>query len=209
MNKFIYSKKAVAVFLGPALIIYLAVVIAPIFISAFYGLNAYDGMGTMEFIGLANYKELLSDEVFILSIINSLKLAAATLFIQLPIALILALILAQGVRFENFYRTIYFIPVVISSMVIGQLWMKIFNGDYGLLNTFLKSIGLEKYALIWLGDEKTAFWAVVAPSVWQYIGYHMLIMYAGIKTIPKEMYEAAVIDGANWFQTVTKLQFHF
>jgi raffinose/stachyose/melibiose transport system permease protein len=201
-----YNKKTIAVFLVPTFIIYFLVVLLPIFITAYYGLFKYNGMGSMEFIGLQNYKKLLfSDPVFQKSIINSLKLVAASLFIQLPIALILAMILARGVKFEKFFRTVYFIPVVISSMVIGQLWMKIFNGDHGLLNEFLKSVGLGKYALAWLGREDTAFAATVIPGVWQYIGYHMLLLYAGIKSIPEDVYEAARIDGANGIQTAFKI----
>jgi raffinose/stachyose/melibiose transport system permease protein len=200
-----YSKKSIAVFVVPALIIYCAIVIAPVFVTAFYGLFKYNGMGAMTLIGLENYKNLFTDEVFLKSISNSLILAAASLFIQLPISLTLAIILARGVKFEKFFRTVYFIPVVISSMVIGQLWLKIFNGDHGLLNLFLKSIGLEKLTTVWLGNENTAFGAIVVPSVWQYIGYHMLIMYAGIKSIPGELYEAAKIDGATDFQTSMRI----
>lgn len=160
----------------------------------------------MDFIGLDNYKKLfLEDKYFINSILNSLKLAGASLFVQLPISLILAMILARGVRFEKFYRTVYFLPVVISSMVIGQLWLMVFNGDHGLLNKFLESVGLGQYAVGWTGLESTAFMTTVVPAVWQYIGYHMIIMYAGIKAIPPELYEAANIDGANSWQIATKI----
>ena len=178
----------------------------PIFITAYYGLFEYNGMGAMDFIGLDNYKKLFfEDKYFIDSIFNSLKLAAASLFVQLPIAFILAAILARGVRFEKFYRTVYFLPVVISSMVIGQLWLMVFNGDHGLLNKLLEFMGLGQYAIGWIGDERTAFMTTVIPAVWQYIGYHMIIMYAGIKSIPTELYEAANIDGANSWQIATKI----
>jgi raffinose/stachyose/melibiose transport system permease protein len=178
----------------------------PIFITAYYGLFENNGMGSMDFIGLDNYKKLFfEDKHFIDSIFNSLKLAAASLFIQLPIAFILAAILARGVLFEQFYRTVYFLPVVISSMVIGQLWLMVFNGDHGLLNKLLEYIGLGQYAIGWTGDERTAFMTTVIPAVWQYIGYHMIIMYAGIKSIPTELYEAANIDGANSWQIATKI----
>lgn len=206
MNKLIHSKTSIAVFLIPALVIYTVIVIMPIFITAYFGLFQYNGMGNMSFIGLENYKKLfLEDKVFLHSILNSLKLAGASVFIQLPISFLLAMILARGVRFEKFFRSVYFIPVVISSMVIGQLWMRIFNGDYGLLNTLLNAIGLGKYAAVWLADENTAFNATIVPAVWQYVGYHMLIMYAGIKTIPTDIYEAAKIDGASNWQTAFRI----
>lgn len=206
MNKFLYSRKSVAVFLLPALLIYCIIVLVPIFITAYYGLFEYNGMSSMNFIGLDNYKKLfLEDKHFVNSILNSLKLAGASLFIQLPIAFILAAILARGVRFEKFYRTVYFLPVVISSMVIGQLWLMVFNGDHGLLNQFLNFVGLGQYAIGWTGDERTAFMTTVIPAVWQYIGYHMIIMYAGIKSIPPELYEAASIDGASNWEMATKI----
>lgn len=206
MNKLMYNKKSVGVFVIPTLLIYVFIVLLPIVVTAYFGFFKWNGMGSMKFIGLSNFKEtLLTDKTFQLSVLNSLKLAAASLFIQLPLALLIALTLAKGIRFEKFFRTIYFVPVVISSMVIGQLFLKLLNADNGLFNIFLRSIGLEKLAVAWLGDPKTAFWATVIPSVWQYVGYHMLIMYAGIKSLPTELYEAAKIDGATNFQAAIKI----
>ena len=127
---------------------------------------------------------------------------AASLFIQLPISLILALILSKGVKGDNFFRTIYFIPVVISSMVIGQLWLKMFNSDYGVINTVIRYF-VPEYEHSWL--TKNAFMTVLIPSVWQYIGYHMIIFYAGIKSISTDYYEAAQIDGASTWQVYRKI----
>ena len=88
-------------------------------------------------------------------------------------------------------------PVLISTVVIGQLWLKIYNPDYGILNVFLRWIGLENLTRIWLGTKKTALGAVFVPVLWQYVGYHMLLLYAGVKSVPTELREAAMIDGAN------------
>jgi raffinose/stachyose/melibiose transport system permease protein len=120
-----------------------------------------------------------------------------SIFIQLPISLFLALVLAHGVKGEGFYRTSYFIPGLISTVVIAQLWSKIYNADYGLLNTLLHNIGLGSLAQDWLGQTETALIASFIPTLWQYVGYHMLLMYAGAKSISKEIYEAAKIDGAS------------
>ena len=117
---------------------------------------------------------------------------------QLPISLILALILARGVKGERFYVSVYFIPVLISTVVIGQLWMKIYNPQYGLLNTVLRSMGLEQLTGNWLGDTKKVIFAVIVPVLWQYIGYHMLLMYASVRSISEEIFEAARIDGAGY-----------
>lgn len=142
------------------------------------------------------------DRYFPLAVKNSLILVVASVFIQLPISLILALVLSRGVKGDGFFRTVYFIPVVISSMVIGQLWLKMFNNDYGVINTVIRYFN-PKYEHSWLTQD--AFMTVLIPSIWQYIGYHMIIFYAGIKSISTDYYEAAQIDGASTLQVHMKI----
>ena len=90
-------------------------------------------------------------------------------------------------------------PVLISTVVIGQLWLKIYNPDYGILNRALAALGLVDWQRIWVGDPKTALGSVVVPTIWQYVGYHMLLMYAGVKGVSPDLREAAMLDGAtNW-----------
>ena len=137
----------------------------------------------------------MKDEAFLLSARNSLILAIASIIGQLIPALFFALVLARKVKGEKVYRTIYFIPVLLSTVVIGQLFLKIYNPDYGALNAILKSFGLKGQD--WLGDKRFVLASSLFPIVWQYIGYHMLILYTGIKSVPADIYEAAQIDGAN------------
>jgi raffinose/stachyose/melibiose transport system permease protein len=206
MNKMLGRKRYVAIFVLPALLIFLCFVMIPLVISGTYSLFEYDGIGTMKFLGLQNYIDLFTtDRHFPKAFVNSLILVVASLFIQLPISLLLALVLAKGVKGEKFFRTVYFVPVVISSMVIGQLWMKIFNSEYGLLNILIRTFGGGEFEYSWLSTPKTAFICTVIPAVWQYIGYHLLIFYAGIKSISPDYYEAAQIDGATKWQTNTKI----
>jgi len=205
MKKILSNKKAIALYIVPTVIIMLVIVIVPIFISVYYSLLDWDGLGKGTYIGLQNYKELVADERFISSVKNSLLYVALSVFIQLPISLILALIIANIKRGEKFYRTTYFIPVIISGVVIGQLWQKVYNGDYGLLNAILGSLNLGHLQQDWLGQEHTALICAFIPNLWQYVGYHMLIMYAGIKSISPEINEAARIDGANKIQTAFKV----
>jgi len=201
MDKVLRDKKAIMVFVLPALIIFVVIIIIPIFMSTYYGTLKWDGIGDGKFIGVKNYIDLFKDSIFRKSIVNSFILALLSIFIQLPISLILALILARGIKGESFFRTVYFIPVVISTIVIGQLWLKIYHPDYGLLNVFLKDIGLGSLTKAWLGEKETALYAAFIPIVWQYVGYNMLLMYTGIKAIPDEIYEAAKIDGASSIRT--------
>ena len=201
MEKIWGDKKAIALFLLPSLIILLFIIIIPIGMSIYYSVLDWDGFGKGIYIGGNNYKKLFSDPAFIISIKNSLVFALTSIVIQLPISLLLALVISKGVKFERFFVTVYFIPVIISTVVIGQLWMKIYHPEYGLLNTFLGAVGLENLQREWLGSKDTALLASVAPVLWQYIGYHMLLMYAGIKSISTDIFEAAKIDGASWAQT--------
>lgn len=199
MDRVLRDKKALCIFLLPTFIIFVIIVIAPIFISGYYSTLKWDGMGKGIFIGLDNYKDLFinNSDGFLKSVVNSLIMVLLSVFVQLPIALVLALVLARGVKGENFYRTVYFIPVIISTVVIGQLWLKVYHPSYGLLNSVLNAIGLESLTREWLGDVNTALLSAFVPIIWQYIGYHMLLMYAAAKSISEEIYESAKIDGAS------------
>ncbi|AWB45577.1 sugar ABC transporter permease [Paenibacillus sp. CAA11] len=201
MNSVFSNKTAIAIFVLPTLLIFCAIVLVPIFVSSYYSVLDWNGVGKGTFIGLHNYVEMFTDSRALNSMKNSLLFAAASIFIQLPISLLLALILASNVKGEGFYRTVYFIPVLISTVVIAQLWSKIYNADYGLLNSLLKSVGLSDLAQDWLGQKKTALIASFIPTLWQYIGYHMLLMYAGAKSISQDIFEAAKIDGASRVRT--------
>lgn len=195
----LYSKKStIILFILPALLLFLGILVAPIFASAYYSFFDWNGFGKKTFIGLENYRELFTSNSigFIKALGNSFLLALLSVGIQLPLSLGLALLLGKGRKGERAFLSIYFIPVLISTVVIGQLWLKIYNPSYGILNVILKAVGLENWTKIWLGDVKTALWASFVPILWQYVGYHMLLMYAGIKSVPTEYREAAMIDGA-------------
>lgn len=206
MERVLSDKKAICLFVIPAFLVFALVVLIPIFVSGYYSLLKWDGIGKSIYIGFENYKNLFTnDPYFIKSIGNSFILALLSIFVQLPLSMLFALILARGVKGESFYRTIYFIPVIVSTVVIGQLWMKIYNPSYGLLNTFLRAIGLESMTGEWLGSMDTALGSAFVPIVWQYIGYHMLLMYTAAKSVSEEIYEAATIDGASGLQMAFRI----
>ena len=198
MKKLYSNKWHILVFLLPALILFCGVLIAPIGASAYFSLFDWKGIGPKTFIGLSNYKELFTSNSigFLKALRNSLLLAALSVGLQLPLALALALALGKKIRGERAFLSVYFMPVLISTVVIGQLWLKIYNPDYGILNVFLRAVGLENWTRIWLGTKKTALGAVLVPTLWQYVGYHMLLLYAGVKSVPPELREAAMLDGA-------------
>jgi len=207
MRQVLSDRKAICIFLLPALILFVSVVIIPIGISFYFSLLKWDGIGQGEMVGFANYVKLFTGKTssFWKAAGNSFLYAAVSMCIQLPFSLLLALILSNGIKLENFYRNVFFIPVIISTVVIGQLWMKIYNNDYGLLNSLLRSLGLESWTRIWLGDKGTVLGATFVPMLWQYVGYHLLLMYGAIKSIPQDLYEAAKIDGASQTRTAVSI----
>jgi raffinose/stachyose/melibiose transport system permease protein len=202
MNRVRRNKVAIIIFLFPAALLFMTIIIIPIFMSAYYSLLNWDGITDGTFVALENYIELFTSKSagFPKTILNALLLAILSVLIQLPFALGLALILARGIKGERFFTSVFFIPVLISTVVIGQLWLKIYNPQYGIVNAFLRSIGLDSWCKTWLGDKKYALISVFIPMLWQYVGYHMLLMYAGIKSLSPDIREAALIDGATEWQ---------
>lgn len=200
------TNRDIILFLLPALILFIGVLIAPIVMSTYYSFFDWNGFGKKTFIGIENYQELFSSKAigFVKALGNSLLLAALSVFIQLPLSLGLALLLGKKIRGERVFLSVYFMPVLISTVVIGQLWLKMYNPSYGIINMAFKNTAL--YAkitgalgtenIMWLGDIKLALGACFVPTLWQYVGYHMLLMYAGVKSVPIEYREAAKLDGA-------------
>ncbi len=205
MEKALRDKKAILFFVFPALIWFSLIALIPVFQSAGYSLLNWNGITTAKFVGLDNYKRLFSDPVFLKSIVNSLLLAGASVFIQLPISMLLAMILANGVKGETLYRNLFFVPVIISGAIIANLWMKIYHPSYGLLNRLLEVLNLSSLQNEWLGNTSTALAACFVPMVWQYIGYHMLLYYSSAKSIGEDILEAARVDGANKIQLVFRI----
>lgn len=198
MKKMFSNRLNIILFLLPGLILFVGVLILPIVLSGYYSFFDWNGFGAKTFIGFSNYKELFTSDAigFMKALGNSMILAALSVFIQLPLALLLALAIGRGIKGERAFLSIFFLPVLISTVVIGQLWLKIYNPEYGVLNVALRSIGLESLTRRWLGTKETALLACFVPTLLQYVGYHMLLMYAGVKSVPPELREAAMLDGA-------------
>ena len=202
MRRTIGYRINILLFLLPALFLFVGILLAPIAMSTYYSFFDWNGLTTPLYVGLSNYIELLTSQSisFLPALKNSLLLAAFSVFLQLPFALWLALKLSKGIRGERAFISVYFMPVLISTVVIGQLWLKIYNPDYGVLNVTLRALGLESWTRAWLGDKAVALGAAFVPTLWQYVGYHMLLMYAGIKDVPPELLEASMLDGCTEWQ---------
>lgn len=205
MKKIFSDKRAIVIFLLPAALVYAIFAIYPVIMSGYYSLLDWNGVGDAKFIGLSNYVKLFvgNNDGFGSALLNSFILAFLSVFVQLTLSLVLALAITypKVKKQERFYRTVYFLPAIVSTVIIAELWKKIYHPSYGLLNGFLGMLGLESWQREWLGDTETALIAVFIPIVWQYIGNHMLMMYSAIKGVPNELLEAACIDGASYLQT--------
>jgi len=184
-------------FIAPALAVYLLYVVYPIFQSFLYSLRDWSGIGEGTFIGLDNYREALTDGTFWGAFRNNVILVIASILIQLPVALLLAVLLSSRFRGWRFFRTIYFLPLLLSTVAIGLVWINVFDPVFGLLNGVLDVLGLESLQRSWLGNEATALPAIIAVVCWQYIPFYMILFIAGLTTIPEEYYEAAKLDGAS------------
>ena len=197
-------KKGITIFLFllPGLALFVSILIAPIAVSLYRSMYDWNGFSEGTFIGFSNYVELFTNGSikFITALKNSMWLAFFSVFVQLPFSLFLALLLGRKPKKERAFLSIFFMPVLISTVVIGQLWLKIYNPDYGLLNRFLDAVRLGNLKHVWVGDVKTALGSIIVPTIWQYIGYHMLLMYAGVKGVSMDLREAAMLDGATPWQ---------
>lgn len=166
------------------------------FYNSFFDFSVFSP--TKEFIGFSAFEQLFSDKVVMTALINNIKYAIISVVFQVAFALVLATILEDKLfrRIAPMLRVIYFIPVMISISVIALLFGFIYNPQMGLLNSFLELIGLENLAMPWLGNATTSIYAVIAMSQWQSIGFITMLFIVAIQKIPKELYEAAEIDGA-------------
>ena len=168
----------------------------------------WDGISrSMRFIGFSQFRDIVfANPTWWQSVWHAAYITILALVFQNGLALFLALIVDRGIKYGNVYRVIFFLPPVLSGIVVGLIWNWIFNGNYGLLNHWLARIGLENLTRSWLADPKSALTCVAVIHMWKGFGWGFIILLAGLQTIPRSFYEAARIDGASgWdvFRRVT------
>ena len=204
MKKLYSNKLVIASLVLPGVLLFLFAILIPICLSIYYGFTDFSGLGAANFIGFNNYEKLWGDKIFRSALLNSARLAFGFIFIQHPLAMIVAAVLDKlGGKGESFFRCVYFIPNVISVVIIAYLWKFIYNPDFGLLNNVLGSLGFASDKN-WFSKDM-AIWSVLIVLIWHGFGWAMLIYYAGIKNIDPSLYEAASIDGANETQTFFRI----
>lgn len=186
-------------FLLPAAVLYVGLTLYPTVMTFYNSVNVLrmDRGMQAEFVGLQHYLALMSDDIFLSGVQHSLIWAVVSIFLEVPIGLALALVLAGKVRGTRFFRTAWFTPLMITSPVVGIIWLWIFNYDWGVINVVLRAVGLGALATAWLGTLETALPALILVTTWTFVGFNMVILLAAIHGIPREYTEAAQIDGAS------------
>jgi raffinose/stachyose/melibiose transport system permease protein len=201
------SRAVIAALVVPGAIVLVFALVVPLGFSLYYSLTDWAGFGDYRWIGLDNYREILrEDPVFWRALWNAALLIAVTVFVQNPVAFAVAAVLSRiSARLSRVLRTVYFIPAALSLVIVAKLWVDIFNPNVGILNKLLVALGLDAIAVSWLSDPRTAIWAVLWIIVWQGFGWALLFYYAGLVTVPRELEEAARLDGASWLQLYTRV----
>lgn len=187
------------IYLVPSLVFTIVFFVFPLFFTGIVSFTRWDGIGSMNFIGVANFLHLFGDRLFIKAFSNTLLWIFVATFLHTPLGLLVALIISKRPRGWVFFRNIIFLPNTLSIVAIAIVWYFLLHPTLGLINNFLKFVGLQSLTRSWLADPRTALFGTQLPFI-LYIGFTMLIFLAQIMAIPREYYEAAAIDGANTWQ---------
>ncbi|QTH40020.1 sugar ABC transporter permease [Cohnella sp. LGH] len=196
---------ALLVFTLPTLLFFTVIVVYPILQTFQKSFFDWDGLSTPSFIGFDNYVRLLDDDDFWVSLKNGLIFALVLVVYQIGLGTLLAIALStKSLRGRKFFRTSYFVPVVLSGVVVSQLWIAIYNADGGLINSLFHLFGIQ-YEQAWLSGEHTSIWAIAFSGAWHHLGIQLVLIYTAIKSIPEQLYEAATIDGAPFWKMHWKI----
>ena len=196
-----WKKHLVHALLLPALVVYVWFQVYPIFSAFWNSFYSWNGLQRGTFIGLENFIRLFTEspfqEMFYRGFGHNVIFFIVTVISKLMVAFILALLITSKIRGKEFFKTVIFLPKLLSVIVVGFLFSLILNPTYGALNTFLSFIGLEEWARPWLGSPDTALYTIILVNSWYGLGFAVLIFLAGLQAIPSEIYDAAKVDGAS------------
>ncbi len=194
----------IALFLAPAFALFLVFLVYPIFRSLYYSLFNWNGLGpAVDFVGLDNFRQILTDTIFLRAVGDGILIVVLSLALQLPFSLALSIMVGRDLPGRAFFRTIFFMPYVLSEVITAIIWMGLLSPDpsQGLINALLVLIpGVQPQTF--LSDPNQVMACVFVVLTWKYFGLHMLLYMAGLQSIPREIEEAALIDGANTWQMI-------
>lgn len=198
--------KTLVAFISPALVFYLLFIIVPTVGSLYYSFTSWDGINpNVNFIGLANYKEIVTSARFGNALKNTVVLTVFISLFENAIALALAILVDRVFKLKNLFRSLFYIPVLISGIVSGFIWKVMYNYSFGVINAMLKAAGLEALMQDWLGNTHLTLIMIGIVLVWKGAGYYMIIYLASLQSISSDILEAAEIDGASAWHKFTKI----
>lgn len=192
----------VFVFLAPGLVLMGVFIVWPVVSAVRMSFYRWKGFGPMDdFVGWQNYGLVLGDDVFTGAVGHNFIIVGLSLLVQLPVGLGLALLLNRRIRFRGVLRTIVFVPYVVAEVIAGVIWFQLLQPGYGVVDTMVGAIGITPPEQGFLGTPSITLWTVFVVLTWKYVGLAVLLFLAGLQSVPEELYEAAQIDGASWWQT--------
>ena len=197
MNKVGRNPLAYAIFTVPTLLFLVIFFYSPMLMSLRYGFTAWNGILPAKWNGLDNFTQAFQDKYFWIAVRNNLYFIAFSIGVQIPFIVCLALVLSKIRRWTGFYKTMIFLPTILSTAVVGVLWGFIYHPEAGLLNQLLEAAGLGAWKHTWLADESTAMISVLVTNAWQWVGFYVILVLSAIYAIPVTILEAAEMDGAS------------
>ena len=200
--RWISKMKSMAVMMIPSLLLYTVFIIMPVFVTIYYGFMKFTGVGRPAFIGIRNYINLFRDPFFFTALKNTCIILLMSAMILLPLSFLLALLLEKPFRGNGLCKAMVFSPYVIAPILVGVLWVFILDPSMGLINAFLKAVGLERFAMEWIGGKTLTPYSVAVVYMWQVLGFYTTVFIAGLRQIPGEIHEAGQIDGAGKLQSI-------
>jgi ABC-type sugar transport system permease subunit len=184
-------------FILPCVGLFIVFIGYPLIRSLYQSFTQWPGFGPAKFVGFQNFSAMFQDPVFITALVNTIEFTAASTIIATFLAMVLAAVLRAKWRFGTLFRVAIFVPALLSLVVSGTVWGLIYEPNFGILDTFLNSVGLHSVAISWLSDSATVLPSLIAVAIWQSLGFYMLIFYAALHDIDAELYESAQLDGAS------------
>ena len=204
MTAFILMRNKIfwrTVFLSPPLIVFSIFVLIPLINSFYYSFTNWNGFNSeYDFVGLENYTRIASDNLFQNSIFNTVIWLISAILIPTILGLLLALLIDSQVRGSNFFKSIFYLPICLSAVVVGQIWIWIYQQEWGLINIIINLFRENSFEYAWLSKPETSLYSVIIAWSWQQTALSMVIYLAGLTSIPKNLLEASQIEGANIFQ---------
>ena len=191
---------------APALVLFLAFYLYPALQNLQFATRRWDGITEPENVGFRNFTNLLTnDDLFYKTLGNNIEFTFLVVLFQTSLALLFAVYLVKNTKTNIALRTLYFFPTILSSVSVGMIWLFLYDPNFGAINFFFTKVGLPSFALNWLGSESSALYAIAFTQVWFHTGQMMVVYIAGLQQIPKELYEAAEVDGASRWKQFTKI----